>query len=49
MYYAGYPGQIHGEEKNITPEKLQTLFQPYLKELGISDTKLDYVQVEYIS
>lgn len=48
MYYAGYPWQIHGEERDITPEKLQELFQPYLNELGIPDIKLDYVQVEYV-
>lgn len=49
MYYATYPWYMKDTEKDLTPNKLQEIVQPYLNELGIPDAKLDYASVERYS
>lgn len=46
MFYKAFPWEYREAEKNLTPEKMQEIFQPYLEELGIADVQLDNVEVE---
>lgn len=47
MFYAGLPWDFKDTEKDFTPEKLQTIVQPYLNELDIPNVMLDNVSVEH--
>lgn len=47
LFHQGYPWNENETEKELTEDKLRSIFKEYFAELGV-DVDPDYVQVEYL-